>query len=241
MRSPFTDRQGVHDESAAGARWGFSSVRPPDARRSLLEHDTLLFESWTPQRESRREHHIVDEAGDEIGRAIELPKLRRWKHVPGIHRGDVRLAIYDSDGIKLLELLRPPGLLRGAAVTDGNGARIGWIAKRKRRRFEFENVLGQRIGTMTRKARRYGVEYEIENSAGTQVGRIVDPARLAAETARGECESTWSHLKGRLNLTNQPNEHLLLIRSHADVDLRLMMLASAAAVYLVLQTPFTSD
>jgi len=66
-------------------------------------------ESWTPQRESGREHHIVDEAGDEIGRAIELPKLRRWKQVPGIHRGDVRLAIYDSDGIKLLELVRPPG------------------------------------------------------------------------------------------------------------------------------------
>jgi len=41
----------------------------------------------------------------------------------------------------------------------------------------------------------YGVEYEIENSAGTQVGRIVDPARLAAETPGGESESKWSHLK----------------------------------------------
>ena len=70
----------------------------------------------------------------------------------------------------------------------------------------------------------YGVEYEIENSAGTQVGRIVDPARLAAETARRESESKSSHLKERLNLTNQPSEHLLLIRGHADVDLRLMML-----------------
>jgi hypothetical protein len=69
----------------------------------------------------------------------------------------------------------------------------------------------------------------------------VDPARLAAETARGESEGKWSHLKRRLNLTNQPSEHLLLIRGHADVDLRLMMLASAAALYLVLQTPFTSD
>jgi hypothetical protein len=66
-------------------------------------------------------------------------------------------------------------------------------------------------------------EFEIENSAGTQVGRIVDPARLAAETARGESESKWSRLKGRLNLTNQPSEHLLLIRGYADLDLRLMM------------------
>jgi hypothetical protein len=155
----------------------------------------------------------------------------------------VRLAIHDSAGIKLLELLRPPGLLRGAAVTDGHGARIGWIAKRRRRRFEFESVVGQRIGTITRRARFYGVEYEIEDSAGTQVGRIVDPARLAAEAARGEPERRWSHLKRRLDLTltNEPSRHLLLIRGHADVDLRLMMLASAAAVYLVLQTPSTSD
>src|SRR5439155_11065014 len=156
--SPLTGGCQCHTTSRASSAGGLAS------RRSTMYRVTVAasgrrrpppVESWTPQRESGREHHIVDEAGDEIGRAIELPKLRRWKQVPGIHRGDVRLAIYDSDGIKLLELVRPPGLLRGAAVTDGNGARIGWIAKRKRRRFEFENVLGQRIGTMTRKARRY--------------------------------------------------------------------------------------
>lgn len=83
----------------------------------------------------------------------------------------------------------------------------------------------------------YGVDFRIADAAGMPVGRIVDPARLAFEGEADGSRSGFSRLRKRLDLTNEPQSHLLLVQGYAEPHLRKLMVASAAAVYLVLQKP----
>jgi hypothetical protein len=216
--------------------WGFSSQERPRPEVALFERDALRFDT-TRYDEKRLEHWIGDESGDTVGTATEEPKERRWGLVPGIHRPETRVGIYDAAGSKVLDLRRaqwPPR--QPVEVSDALGMRVGSIVRIGRRRFQLRDAVGRPVGTVSRVARLYGVDFRIADAHGLPVARIVDPERLAFEAEAPRSRSAVSRWFKRLKLTNEPRSHLLLIEGHADLVLRKLMVAAAASVYLVLQT-----
>ncbi len=217
--------------------WGFSSQDRPRPEVALFERNILRFDA-TRYDEKRLEHWIGDDSGDTVGSATEEPKVRRWPLVPGIHRPETRVGIYEPSGSKVLDLRRQQWPRRQPVeVTDAAGLRVGSIARIGRRRFQLRDAVGRPVGAVSRVARMYGVDFRIADAHGLPVARIVDPERLAFESEAPGSRSVVSRWLKRLDLTNEPRSHLLLIEGHADLVLRKLMVAAAAAVYLFLQTP----
>jgi hypothetical protein len=213
----------------ARSTWGFEPDEPR-GQTMLLHRNLLRFEAVPPFREGQLDHAIIDHSGVDVGHAHQEPTSR----------GETRIGINDASGRKVLELRRrrwPPR--QPVEVINGEGALVGWIAKVKRRRFEYVNALGERTGAISRRARLWGVDFVVLDTHGRQIGRIADAARLDFEAEPLGARNRFSRLMKRVTLTAEPSRHVLLIDDDPDADLRRMMLASAAAVYLFLQKPFT--
>lgn len=220
--------------------WGFSSQDPPRSELALFERDVLRFDA-TRFDEKRLDHAIDDESGAAVGSAREEPKVRRWARVPGIHTPETRLGIYDATGAKVLDLRRPKWPPRQPVeVTDAVGTRVGWIARIGRRRFQLRDAVGRPVGTVSRLARMYGVDFRIDDAYTLPLARIVDPERLAFEAEPPRSRGPLSHWLKRLDLTSERRSHLLLIDGYPDLGVRKLLVAAAASVYLILQSPDTS-
>jgi hypothetical protein len=235
--APPTDTSSVTEVADT---WGFSSQDPPRPAVALFERNALRFDA-TSNDEKRLDHAIDDDSGSTIGWATEEPKVRLWALVPGVHRLETRVGIYDTSGMKLLDLGRrkwPPR--RPLEITDAVGGRVGSIARTGRRRFQLRDAVGRPVGSVVRSARMYGVDFRIADAQGLPVARIVDPERLGFEGEPPGSRAALSSWLKRLALTNEPRSHLLLIEAYADLALRKLMVAAGAAVYLFLQRPQTS-
>jgi hypothetical protein len=149
----------------------------------------------------------------------------------------VRVVVTDTFGDRELEIVRDSGLRTPPLeVFDGVGARVGTLVREGRYAYELRDTSGLRVGTIVRRSRRHDVDYELLDASGASVGWISDLQHVAARTASA---ATLEPLVKALG-GSQPSEHVLEVRSDADVTFRRLALAAAASVFLYLQTPQSS-
>ncbi len=127
-----------------------------------------------------------------------------------------RLAVYDSEGTKVLQLTRPAKIFKSRLrVEDGSGRPVGEIVQRKvfgKIRFDLTGTGGAVLGEIRAENWR-AWDFAIVDTSGTEVGRID------------------KKFVGVLKAVFTPADNYVVdIDTSLDGDLRLMTIAAAAAV-----------
>jgi hypothetical protein len=215
-----------------------------DSQPELLRRDRLLFAvapptvvyGWRYFEESRLEHWILNHARQTVGRVTEWRKSAgRGVSAEGRPRfSQVDLAMLDEAGDHVLKLERPAGVFISArpVIVKHQDVVVGSLRPRGRA-CVIENVSQHKIGAIRRRTWRSTVDYEIEDGTRRDVGRISGPAHIGPGGSHIELGGLRPLLK-----YGEPKEHTLFIDDNVDLDLRMMMVAAAGALYLVLQRPY---
>jgi hypothetical protein len=203
----------------------------------LVERSRVVFIA-IPGWEQRLDHRLEDAFGTEIGSALEQPRPRRWsKNGRRSRFTTVSVEIYDHHGARRLSIIRPPGLRWAPLeVFDAGGSPLGSIARNGRGRFVLRDRWAVAIGAIARRSRSHAVNYSITDSLGLEVATISDFRHL--HERRSSDESLWAKVRRAAYAGSAVNEHVLQVSRPVSRELRLLILAAAAGVYLVLQTPF---
>jgi uncharacterized protein YxjI len=191
----------------------------------LLARNVLVINQKAKLIELTDEYRIRDEEGNDIGYIREEGQSMVKKAVRFVSDLDQffthRLAVYDRDGTKVVELLRPRKIMKSRVeITDGQGRPVGKIVQKNvlgKRRFALESATGELLGTINAENWR-AWDFAIEDQTGTEVGRIT---------------KKWAGLL-KEGFTTADN-YVLEIGGQVSGDLRLMMLGSAAGVDLALK------
>jgi hypothetical protein len=196
------------------------------AQRDFFERDIFVFVSISAL-DRQLDYRIEDEAALEVGTALQQPRPGpNGRSGRASRSSDVHLEICDADKVRMVDILRPAGIFSPVRVRDGNRVHVGTIAGAGSYSHTFQDALNRHTGTITRDSRGGGVDYAIEDVSGTIVGSIADLRHIQNPPTGAR---RW--------FTEQPAEHVLEIIGDVGRDLRIMMLGSAAAVYLTLQRP----
>jgi uncharacterized protein YxjI len=187
---------------------------------TLLEHDRIVINQKAKLIELTNEYLIRDTDGNEIGVIRQegqstLKKLARF--VTSVDQFMThRLAAYDAEGTKALEVVRPRKIVKSTVeVSDGAGAAVGTIRQQNvfgKIRFGLHDVSGSQIG-----------EIRAENWRAWNFS-IVDAAE--AEVAR--ITKTWEGLAKTVFTT--ADDYLLDISPSLTGPLRVLAFASAVGV-----------
>lgn len=203
---------------------GFEA-RQPD----LLRQSRLVFVHDLTD-DNRLTHTIVGELGAQVGTVVEEgtgPK-RLWKLEWRPGNAPTRVAVYDEAGDKVVEFLRPKAAAKRFEIADGAGRVLGALVMEKRKwRPRLEDAMGQPIATVTRTSRLQAFDYTIFDSVGQEVGRIRDSS---ADELDGV--SRWLQMLFRAS-----RGHALELIREVTPDLRLILLATVAGLYLAFETP----
>jgi uncharacterized protein YxjI len=191
----------------------------------LLARDVLVINQKAKLIELTDEYRIRDEDGNDIGFIREEGQSTLKKAVRFVSDLDQffthRLAMYDRDGTKVVELLRPRKVMKSRVeVFDGAGRPVGTIVQKNvlgKKRFALESAGAERLGSINAENWR-AWDFAIEDATGAAVGRIT---------------KKWAGLL-KEGFTTADN-YVLEISGPVSPDLRLMMLGSAAGVDLALK------
>jgi uncharacterized protein YxjI len=186
----------------------------------LLEHNRIIINQKAKLIELVNEYKIRDEQGNEIGVIRQegqstLKKVARF--VSSLDQFMThKLAAYDADGSKVLELVRPRKIMKSTVqVLDGPGAPVGEIRQQNmigKIRFGLHDSMGQKVG-----------EIRAENWRAWNFA-IVD----AMEQEVGRITKTWEGLAKTLFTT--ADDYLLDISPSLQGPLRTLAFASAVGV-----------
>lgn len=191
----------------------------------LLTRDVLVINQKAKLIELTNEYKILDGEGAEIGAIREEGQSKARKALRLVSNVDQflthRLSVYDRDGAKVVELLRPRKIMKSTvAISDGDGRKVGKIVQKNvfgKKRFALEDSMGQLLGAINAENWR-AWDFAIEDATGSEVGRIT---------------KKWAGLL-KEGFTTADN-YILNVTGEVSPDLRLMMLASAAGVDLALK------
>jgi uncharacterized protein YxjI len=191
----------------------------------LLTRDTLVINQKAKLIELTNEYRILDEQGNELGVIREEGQSTLRKALRFVSNVDQflthKLAVYDSSGGKVVELVRPAKIMKSTVeVADGSGRAVGKIVQKNifgKKRFALEDATGQLLGAINAENWR-AWDFAIEDATGGEIGRIT---------------KKWAGLL-REGFTTADN-YVLNINGEAKGDLRLLVLASAAGVDLALK------
>lgn len=191
----------------------------------LLTRNVLVINQKAKLIELTDEYRIRDEEGNDIGYIREEGQSVLKKAARLVSDLDQffthRLSMYDSQGTKVVELLRPRKIMKSRVeITDGSGRPVGTIVQKNilgKKRFGLEGASGERLGAINAENWR-AWDFAIEDETGAEVGRIT---------------KKWAGLL-REGFTTADN-YVLEINGNVSPDLRLMMLGSAAGVDLALK------
>ena len=186
----------------------------------LLDHDRVIINQKAKLIELTNEYVIRDETGRDIGLIRQEGQSKLKKVVRFVSSFDQfmthRLAAYEPDGSRVLELVRPAKFAKSkVVVSDGSGGPVGEIRQQNvfgKIRFGLHDHLGQKIGEIQAKNWR-AWNFDIVDAAGTQVGRIT---------------KTWEGLAKTVFTT--ADDYLLDIRPGLSGPLRMLTFASAIGV-----------
>jgi uncharacterized protein YxjI len=191
----------------------------------LLSRNVLVINQKAKLIELTDEYRVRDEEGNDIGYIREEGQSNLKKAARLFTDLDQffshRLALYDKDGTKVVELLRPRKVFKSRLeITDGEGRPVGVIVQQNvfgKKRFGLESATGEQLGQINAENWR-AWDFAIADATGQEVGRIT---------------KKWAGLL-KEGFTTADN-YMLHITGQVSNDLRLMMLASAAGVDLALK------
>ena len=186
----------------------------------LLEHDVLVISQKAKLIEMTNEYSIADPDGNRIGWIRQEGQSKVRKALRLLSDIDQflthTLAVYDADGTKVLQLVRPRKLMKSTLrISDGAGTDRGTILQQNvvgKKHFALQDAAGESIGSIDAENWR-SWDFAIDDASGAPAGRITK--RWAGILREGF--TTADHYV--LQVTGTP--------SH---DLRFLMLGAAAAV-----------
>lgn len=170
--------------------------------------------------EISQEFKIFDEEGNEIGAIRQEGQSTLKKALRLVSSVDQflthTLAVYDKEGTKVVELIRPAKLFKSKVIVkDGSGREAGRILQQNmvgKIRFGLEGAQGESLGQI--KAENWRAwDFAIVDTADREVGRIT---------------KKWEGLL-KTSFTTADN-YILQIDPSVQGDLRLLVLASAAGI-----------
>jgi uncharacterized protein YxjI len=191
----------------------------------LLTRNLLVINQKAKLIELTDEYRIRDGEGNDIGYIREEGQSVLKKAARLVSDLDQffthRLSMYDAQGQKVVELVRPRKFMKSRVeISDGSGRPVGTIVQKNvfgKKRFALEGASGETLGAINAENWR-AWDFAIEDATGAEVGRITKKfAGLVREA-----------------FTTADN-YLLEISGQVSGDLRLMMLGSAAGVDLALK------
>ena len=196
-----------------------------DPVSDLLKRNLLVINQKAKLIELTDEYRVRDEEGNDIGYIREEGQSTLKKAARLLTDLDQffthRLAMYDKEGTKVVELLRPRKVFKSRVeITDGEGRPVGVIVQQNmfgKKKFGLESATGEQLGQINAENWR-AWDFAIEDMTGQEVGRIT---------------KKWAGLL-REGFTTADN-YVLEITGGVSDDLRLMMLGSAAGVDLALK------
>ncbi len=191
----------------------------------LLSRSVLVINQKAKLIELTDEYRIRDEEGNDIGYIREEGQSALKKAVRLVSELDQffthRLSVYDRDGTKVVQLVRPRKIMKSRVeISAGDGRPVGTIVQKNvfgKKRFALEAAAGETLGAINAENWR-AWDFRIEDQTGSEVGRIT---------------KKWAGLL-KEGFTTADN-YVLEIGGQVSPDLRLMMLASAAGVDLALK------
>jgi uncharacterized protein YxjI len=166
------------------------------------------------------EYEITDESGDALGVIRQEGQSKARKLLRLVTSVDQflthKLAVYDTQGEKVLELVRPAKVFKSTLeVVDGQGAPVGKIVQENvvgKKRFRLEGPSDEIVGSIDAENWR-SWDFAIHDPAGTEVGRIT---------------KKWAGIL-REGFTTA-DRYLLNVSGTVGGDLRKLMVASAAGI-----------
>jgi uncharacterized protein YxjI len=191
----------------------------------LFKRNLLVISQKAKLIELTDEYRVRDEEGNDIGYIREEGQSTLKKAARLLTDLDQffthRLAMYDKDGTKVVELLRPRKIMKSRVeITDGEGRPVGVIVQQNvlgKKKFGLQSATGEQLGRVNAENWR-AWDFAIEDMTGQEVGRIT---------------KKWAGLL-KEGFTTADN-YVLEITGQVSDDLRLMMLGSAAGVDLALK------
>ncbi len=191
----------------------------------LLSRNLLVINQKAKLIELTDEYKVRDEEGNDIGYIREEGQSTLKKAVRLLSNVDQflthRLSMYDQDGTKVVELVRPRKIMKSRVeISAGDGRPVGTIVQKNvfgKKRFALEGTSGETLGAINAENWR-AWDFKIEDQTGGEVGRIT---------------KKWAGLL-KEGFTTADN-YVLEISGEVSPDLRLMMFASAAGVDLALK------
>jgi uncharacterized protein YxjI len=187
---------------------------------SLLDRNVLVVRQKAKLIEMTNEYAILDERGEQIGKVRQEGQSTLKKIVRLVADVDQflthRLAIYDLDGSKVLELVRPAKVFRSTLqVNDGTGASRGRILQQNivgKKRFALEDPSGRAIGSIDAENWR-SWDFAVHDEQDREVARIT---------------KKWS---GALREVFTTADHYMVqVTGAPSQDLRLLLVGAAAAI-----------
>jgi uncharacterized protein YxjI len=186
----------------------------------LLERNVLVIDQKPKLIELTNEYRILDDAGNEVGVIREEGQSKAKKVFRFFSDVDQflthRLAVYDREGAKVLELLRPAKIFKSTLqVSDDQGRSAGKIVQENfmgKKRFRLEGPGGDALGSINAE-NWMSWDFAIHDPDGNEVGRIT---------------KNWRGVLSEAFTT--ADRYLLNITGMVSPELRLLMVASAAGV-----------
>jgi uncharacterized protein YxjI len=187
---------------------------------TLLDRDVFLVRQKAKLIEMTNEYAILDEAGTQIGKVRQEGQSKLKKFVRLVADVDQflthRVAIYDADGSKVLELVRPAKILKSTLqVNDGAGQPRGRIVQRNvvgKKHFALEDAQGREIGSIDAENWR-SWDFAVHDEQGLEVARI---------------SKDWSGALREIFTT--ADHYLVRITGGPSKQLRLLLVGAAAAI-----------
>jgi uncharacterized protein YxjI len=186
----------------------------------LLTRNVLVLSQKPKFIEMTNEYEITDEDGARVGTIRQEGQSKARKFLRLVTSVDQflthKLAVYDADGVKALELVRPAKVFKSTVeVHDAADARVGKIIQENvlgKKRFRLAGASDEVLGSIDAENWR-AWDFAIHDAAGNEVGRIT---------------KKWAGIL-REGFTTA-DRYLLHISGEVSGPLRALMVASAAGV-----------
>lgn len=190
----------------------------------LLERDVLVISQKAKIIEMTNEYRILDEAGEQVGAIRQEGQSRAKKLLRLVTDVDQflthRLAVYEADGTKLLEIVRPAKVFRSTLrIVDASGSARGTIVQQNvvgKKRFALQGSDDRALGSIDAENWR-SWDFAVHDVSGAEVARITK--RWAGFLREGF--TTADHYVLQITGAPSPDLRLLLVGAAAAVDVAL--------------------
>jgi uncharacterized protein YxjI len=190
----------------------------------LLQRDILVISQKAKLIEMTNEYRILDPEGEQVGAIRQEGQSTAKKLFRFV--GDVdqflthRLSVYEADGTKLLEIIRPAKIFKSKLqIRDADGNARGAIVQENvigKKQFALRGTEGERLGSIDAENWR-SWDFAIHDAGGVEIGRLTK--KWAGFLREGF--TTADHYVLEITGPTSPELRFLLVASAAALDIAL--------------------